>query len=403
MSQTIEGRILEPGAYVLPEQTMRLGEAALLANQQLVDLCGSDGPRGDRLIPVNIATSMNAVSTALDHVRQAVADIDEVHDHAMNGYCCVSAPLELVAAAGGRKEANWRHWLTEGSTDDQLLEFLGWNYEATLAIQNDPQVRMEIARQKASYKIAIERGVHEEWLHPDAVWAIDDMDSAHIYIGDPFDTHFRDMTGYHLRDADDWVVVAGEHFNATWRSGVLANLRRVSKHELNHLSLGELPLFWWLNEAATEHIARSLEEGEPDVLHPQERTRTGTIYDTERMLVNHLLTAGKSKIPVREMTRAYSSSYLDDRWQFIADLNDAWSHVVPDNSAVCRLEDFIGYQEDKLVAGGMRKLVARRQAVKETYDLIRSNPRKVFDRIYSSLILKAVFKDNKENSDRELI
>lgn len=402
MSQIIEGRILEPRLCASPDQTMRLGEAALLANQQLVDLYGSDGLRTARSIPMNIATSMNAVSTALDHARQAVEDIDEVHDQALNMYCRASAPLELVKAAGGRKEANWRHWLTEGATDDQLLEFLYWNYEATLTIQNDPQVRMEIACQKASYKIAIERGVKEEWLHPDAVWAIDDMDSAHIYIGDPFDTHFRDMTGYHLRDADDWVVVAGERFNAAWRSGVLANLRKVSKHELNHLSLGELP-FWWLNEAATEHIARSLEEGQPDRLHPHERDKVGAIYDTERMLMDHLLNAGKSKIPVQEMTRAYSSSYLDDRWQFIAGLNDAWSHVAPDNSAMSRLDYFIKCHEEKLVEGGMRKLVARHQAVKETYDLVLSNPHTVFNRSYFNLKAKVVFVENKGEPDEELI
>ncbi|HVV25498.1 MAG TPA: hypothetical protein VHC21_00490 [Candidatus Saccharimonadales bacterium] len=379
MSQSIEGRILEPYDCAPPERTMRLGEAALLASGQLADMRGR-GQLADRPLPAHMETGMEfSVSSALERVRQTVADIDEAHDQAMNAYCRVSAPLRIVDAAGGRAAARWRHWLTEGAADDQLLEFLAWNYEATLGIQDDPKVRLEIDRQKASYKTAVVRGVQEGWLHPAARAAVDDVDTAPIYIGDPFDTYFRDIAGYYKPGAD-WVVVGGERCNTSWRSGVLAQLARISKHELNHLALGELePTFWWLNEAATEHIARSLEEGQPEVLHPDRRGKSGTIYNAERVLMDYLLNAGQRTIPVRDMTRAYSSMNLADRLEFMDKLNDAWSHVAPDDdSAMGCLDDFIGYREEKLLKGGMRGPAAQHAAVKETYDIIRSKPHQIF-------------------------
>lgn len=400
MSQIIEGRILEPREFKQPEQTMRLGEAAVLAHEQLLDLRDADELRGGRPIPPDVDVNMSfSVTTALERARQVVADIDPAHDRAMSTYCRVSAPPEIVEAAGGRASTEWRRWLSEGANDDQLLEFLQWNYDAMLAMQNDPRVQMEIARQKADYKQALARGIQEGWLHPDANEAIGDVDEAHIYIGDPFDTYFRDVAGYYRYGAD-WVVVAGERFNASWRSGVLSQLARVGKHEINHLALGELP-YWWLNEAATEHIARSLEEGQPDVLHPHDRHKEGVIYEKVRMLVDHLFKAGQTAIPTEEMTRAYSSMTLSDRWDFVDTINESWAHAVPahvGNSAVWLLDEFIEDREELLIAAGARAIVARNRAVEEAYDTIRSNPHEIFnpERFEFGPIttLKLIFKRN---------
>jgi hypothetical protein len=330
-----------------------------------------------------------------------VEDIDEAHDEGMNRYCHVSAPLHLVKACEESDSPHWRRWLTDGASDDQLLEFLYWNYDAMLAMQNDRDVQAEIGRQKADYKVEVARGIEEGWLHPDAANAIDEVDGVSIYIGDPFDTYFQDRLGYYIPGAD-WVVVAGERFKATWRSGVLAQLKNISRHEINHAVLGRFA-FWWMSEAATEHIAQSLEHGQPDRLHPHTRDKISVIYDTTRMLMDHLLSTGQIKIPVREMTRAYSSETASDRMEFEAKLDSSWSHIArDDHSAMQSVDNFIRQRQEKLAKEGMRELVARHEAINNTYDILRFAPRRIFSHDYGGLSVNKLLEQIATSSNESI-
>ena len=206
-------------------------------------------------------------------------------------------------------DASWTEWLANSATDEQLTNFLQWHVN-TIAEQNrsrNPAIAEAIKHKRQQYKQAVAQGITDGWLSKDAQKAIAEVDGIDVYMGDHFDTVVREMGGYHI-DGKDFVVVGqgtGKTKAARTRSAV-HHINITASHEWNHAVLG---LFGaeWINEATTEHIAESLDYGEPEIVDPELRPHGRGSYIPERTLLNTLLKDGKQEVPVAALTRAYSA------------------------------------------------------------------------------------------------
>jgi len=309
------------------------------------------------------STALNLTQNGIRNVRKSLSKIDQFHDNAIDVYCDQSAPETLKR---GREayvgSISWRSWLGQRATHAQLLNFSQWNTHNITRLQNDPEVMSAIEGGKTQYKENLSAAVVNGWLHPEALKSARGVDGTKVYIGDLFDTYCKDRAGYHV-PGSSWVMIAGERTNGNYNQGTIRNIRGLLGHELNHAVLGQFA-HRWLNEAVTEHVAESLKYGQENILSPDRRRKPSGVYDHERELLDTVLSRGKYKIPITEVTRVYSEQSRDSTQQLYKEVDDSWSDVLPEGELMIDLiESYITQRTKSMIKRGMRKSEAQDIAV----------------------------------------
>lgn len=286
----------------------------------------------------------------LDSIRELLTEsLDEEGVMMLDNYCAISAPDSIQAAKSlteADRSVHWGTWLGEMADDEQLLEFLRWNVDKTRKQQSDPAIGLEVEAQRVAYKEGIRRGISEGWLHPDAVAAIAEADGIKVYMGDIFDTSLKGFGGYHEGNTDYVVIAVTDGFSSS-NLRIVKNVQAYTAHELNHAVLGSFGLTW-IDEALTEHIAQSINSGQPEVLDPDMRGIEG-IYPERRRLLATFLEAGRKAVPVSLATKAYSDKKTpEEDSEFTQAVNDAWQHMLlPGESALKHMSDHVVMLEEQ--------------------------------------------------------
>lgn len=319
------------------------------------------------------------VSLDLGDARKTINKLDSYHNNYIDNYCDKSAPSAIKRAKDlNYSDQHWKYYLTWKASDEQLLNFLQWNAHNIKRLQNDPEVLSEVETQKTEFKNSIASATASGWLHEDSLNSVKKTDDIKVYIGDAFDTYFRDCGGYYT-PGNNWVVIAGERTNANNSSSTVGQVRTALKHELCHATLGRFKLRW-LNEAITEHIARSLSAGQESIVNPYDRRLDADIYTGEREILDLVLNGGKNKIPVKQATRAYSEQNSnDEKESFEKAINKSWDHVLPEGqSVVATIEAFIINHTYKFKSDGRRFAEAQKEAVAQALFELKYTPEQFF-------------------------
>lgn len=240
----------------------------------------------------------------LDKTRQRLADLNDEQKQELDTYLDASAGSFLsrisereIVAEGDLMES-WSTWLAGKADDEQLVNFLQWHVH-TIAEQQSSDVFTErIKAEKESYKAAVQKGINQGWIHPEAERILSRVDDIDVYVGDVFDTILKSREAYHTRGTSVIVLGQGYGREKAERNNHLAETTSAYlKHELNHAVLGQLP-YPWLDEAVTENLA--------EIFNNDKFEKTDYGYDSERELLNALMSLGDVRVPTRVVTRAYT-------------------------------------------------------------------------------------------------
>ncbi len=264
----------------------------------------------------------------LASVRQRLQATNPTERYILDTYWAESAS-EALFTISGEDKPDWIAWLAQESSNDQLMQFLDWHVKQLEKKQLDPRFESEIERQRAKFKATVMDGLDSKWLHPNAEAAIDKIDGIQVYRGDIFDTIMQERGGYHARGSNHFVITdTADPRNILGQ----AQIQSTFFHESGHAAIGRFP-YRFLDEAATEHNARSLLGGSPEVLRPDARVLLRLpegVYATERTFGADLLSQGGIAIPATDMTIAYSAGdpnhiVVKD---FIQKINHSWAKHV---------------------------------------------------------------------------
>lgn len=324
----------------------------------------------------------------LEAARQTLLNLPETGQKYIERYCEKQAPdfFRTVKRGSGGENLSWTSWLGNAANDEQLLNFLQWHTDRLERQQTNPYTTRLIEKERAKYKAGLRLGIDKGWLHPDAQTALEEVEDIKVYLGDYFDTTMREWGGYHIRGSDR-VVIASAHGKKWQRRQLKKEIKRAANHEFNHAVLGELSSTW-LDEAATEHIAQVISDGEPTVINPAKRSGSDGAYVEERALLAALANKGRKKIPARLFTRAYSekTGYSDNEELSLA-IEESWSVPGAEIAASALLDRYVERLETEYEESGVSAMKAPALAAKKTRRDLRRRPWLIFGQpraIYSS-------------------
>ena len=280
-------------------------------------------------------------------------------------------------------DSSWGSWLGEKASDEQLTNFLQWHNNILAEQNDDPEFAELVERERAAYKLAIRRGIDEGWLHEDAKAAIEAVDNVRVLIGDAFDTIIAGRGGYHRTGSDYVVIAQGSGTNsASRRNELFFNVEHALLHEWNHAVLGDLG-DTWLNEALTEHIARSIKFGKPDVVQPAAREDATGIgsYKARRMLLDTVLTKGSRRVPVALATNLYSrddSGKEREDGEFYRVLRESWGK----ESVMSKVSRHVARLQKMYIERGKSPMKAQELAARKARLDLLIKPDVVFGKSY---------------------
>ena len=149
---------------------------------------------------------LEVIDEQLADIQSRLTELDDDESAVFDSYCEVT-PVSgrlLEAKRQSAPNSTWAEWLGTAEKP-QILSFLHWHVRAIEALGKDPRVVEEIQRERAEYKAGIKQGVADGWVHPHALdFFLSRVDEASVYVGDIFNTDFRNMGGYCVRD---WLYV----------------------------------------------------------------------------------------------------------------------------------------------------------------------------------------------------
>jgi hypothetical protein len=366
--------IAAPDAAAIPYET--LGFFAVESDTTIARLTITpEGP----VIQQRIEDAESTRHLELFSIRSSLKRLSEEQHATLNYYLESNIPgyFKAIKAAKGKSGDNWGDWLGSRDNESHLLTFLHWHIDKLKRQTTNPEVQAMIEQIRQDYKIAVQKGIDEGWLHSDAQYAIEAVDSIQVYIGDVFDTLIKDRAGYCI-SGTDYVVVSGAEDSLGY------TLDRVLMHEFNHAVLGQFG-DRWLNEALTEHLAQVLRGkrtiDEFKVTNPGLNDNL-LVYEDERSLLRLLLHTGKKPVPVLLLTRAYSkflSKHPESR---------AAKHAIDRSWGVQNtldiLNNHIGLLEDAYNANGETEHNSQRKAVLKTSIQLRALPHEIFGKGFKS-------------------
>lgn len=207
---------------------------------------------------------------------------------------------------------------------------------------------------------------------------IKDVDKVQVYVGDMFDTLITGQGGYHRTGSNYIVVAQGAGWDKEAQVAELTeNLRFALMHEWNHAVLGEFGETW-IEEALTEHIARSLQFGQHDVVSPGKRKDGGpNSYIDERELLDTILNAGAEQISVDNATRLYSSNNSGKEWKpsaLLEKLDKSWGVT----NLIQEVSLHVRQLESKYINAGLGPFEASATAAREARSDLLQQPEVVF-------------------------
>ena len=218
-------------------------------------------------------------------------------------------------------------WLKEASlsTPEQVINFIQWHHYELRKQRTDEKAQAVVDNEKAAYKAALSNAVLDEgWLphHGSVAVAHATLHKVPVHVEDVFETRIKNHGGHF---SGRFVGIA----QGTADSRLEENIRLFSWHEFTHAVLGRFPTSKWLNEAMTEHLAKALKYGEPEVLQPSLRTLDDGIYGKERELLHALLNVGNKRIAPRIAITAYldNDEHAFGYERFLELLDEAWGFV----------------------------------------------------------------------------
>jgi hypothetical protein len=185
-------------------------------------------------------------------------------------------------------------WLIEGTSDEELVNFLQWHNHRIESLQKDPTLLAEIKQQREIFKAGIRDGIEKGALDPVDEKIISKVDKVPILISDYFDTLAQDRAGY----SDRKIGVFAE---AATVEEQVKNIKYAVNHELNHV-FGRLG-HTYMDEALTEHIKLAMASGNWADIDP-EKQPSGA-YANCRKLVDAILRSGDVLIPATALTIGY--------------------------------------------------------------------------------------------------
>ena len=317
----------------------------------------------------------------LDDVRIAIAERTK-NDPSFAGLTLKDLPPFLrhvykkeCVDSDGTPTRSVTEWLTEASEagDKRLINFVKYNTDRHEKLQHDPELNEALDRLKKDWLAAVEKGVVEGWLHPNAAFASQRMKLLQVVFADYYDLQAHNREAY--AKPYDYIVVLPTHVDGIDVSG---------SHELNHALLGH-HLYKWLNEAVTEHIAQVFDGNRTvddissvgilsGTQHPQPE-HDDRFYRSERNLLAAIIEGSKGKLTVSDFTRMYSNNTYqrpnaDELRAFYAKIDDAYQS----EAFIMRLNTFLTYTYRSYVQAGMQQLEAWQLANADTAALLVTNP-----------------------------
>lgn len=323
----------------------------------------------------------------LDELSKDISKFPPRGREIINLYCNGPAATSLGGFYSGSPIINWAERLADPDHSDRLKNFVMWHVGKIEDLQGNETVNHEIQLQRQSYKSHIAQGIEDGWLHPAAEDAIKKVEETEVYVGDVFGTLARECLGYCTPLSEQVVIGAtSEPLEEPSYWTACNMIKKIIKHEFNHAVLGTLG-DRWLDEAITEHIARSMEDGSPETIDPNNRSKAGLaegIYVSERAFVAHLLNGGRNKIPASELTRAYSANTYQSI--YISKLiHESWPQMrVPSNKTFLGLisQRVRKLEEDYKQNEGLTTVQAQKRAVVQVHEDFTENPDIIFNTDY---------------------
>ncbi len=284
-----------------------------------------------------------------------------------------------VKAKQGDDESkpNWADYLANETDDAELVNFIQWYTHRLEVMARDPKIQAEIKAQKEEYKKGLIEGIDFGYIHPEARALVPAIDKTAILLGDYLDTYAKEQGGYADQYSHKAVIAEGDR-----RNNVLTvnNIKRSSKHEINHAELGQLGDLW-LVEALTEHVNLVFTNGQWEIVEPKSRQDRGT-YAAFRSLLAAIIESGSEPVRIAYWTRAYSAQTINARQQTRAELDakleeaygvkdllllmdrllESFANGIAKDHPEIRRPDF---QAAKELADGWRKPAIRHQIIDE--------------------------------------
>jgi hypothetical protein len=194
--------------------------------------------------------------------------------------------------------------------------------------QQHPEVREVIEKTRHRYIEGVYAAVEAGWMSSDALHSVGKVKDAHVVIGDLWDTFMAGNAAYFTFGTGYVVIGQGERM-VSGGNDTLENIRTALPHEFSHLQFDDMrDVPEWFMEGMAEHINRSLANGHPDVIDPDDRGDEGT-YRVYRRFMANIFDGPNVAQPTKELviaaTRAYTSAPGSVDWRrFIKKFNTAW-------------------------------------------------------------------------------
>jgi hypothetical protein len=206
-----------------------------------------------------------------------------------------------------RENRSWTHWLQDGASNEEFINFTQWYNYRVEKLQSDPTAVETIKQEKQEYKTGLQDGIDKGYLDAEDVdRVVKEVDGYPVLIGEFIDTHARDYGGY--ADLENGYAVVSEGDPKEERSERLVTaIKHATKHELNHAVLGSLKeysTYSWLDEAVTEHISVAIKTADWETLSPSDLAETYGLY---RELVSTVMSSGNEVLSTKLLTLAYSA------------------------------------------------------------------------------------------------
>lgn len=281
-----------------------------------------------------------------------------------------------------------REWLRDQSNDSQIMNFLQWQIHDVYRLQSGSDFRQAVRRGKAQYAEGLARLIDKNIFMPTAEDAIEAVDDTPVYVADPIRAFVKGWNGFCIpSEGDIYIASPSARDKTSLEHYFQFKVPKTIRHELNHVVLGELVHFGrWIDEAVTEHIVLSMDNGRLSTIDPLSRTDQAASYPTERALLYTVMHLGGFRIPAWMATRAYSDVGAGkERDVFANEIDESWRQKtgLKDIFVLEEIRDKILCIEDCLMGDSSlskhSKTAIQAKAVRIVNDMLKNNPRRFFE------------------------
>lgn len=319
----------------------------------------------------------------LERIKYSLEELDTAESSALNKYMndnVTSFLQQSKELSTPEYTLDWRDWLANKATNEQLLNVLQWHAYVSGEQLAHSEINEQIADKKAAFKEILPYLIDSGILAPQASSAFESVDAIDVRINDAFDTVIKGRAGYYTTGAEHVVIQQGVGVTADERyDNLLQNIDDVTFHELTHAVLAnnynvenEVMDARWLNEALTERIAQLFKELDDR----KDYQGVPAYWDEDRLLVKMIGGKDGRAVDMIVATRAYSGG-KQELDEFVSALDDAWGV----DDALAKISAMVSVVEAASEANGVSRLRERQiQAVHVVTNILELMPERIFNR-----------------------